>query len=66
MNLGDDLGYSLEQVGESLGRGRMGWGGDTGGGGCTGGGVEVGGGDCAGEGRGEIFALEIYGDGLPF
>lgn len=44
----------------------MGWGGDTGGGGCTGGGVKVGGGDRAGEGRGEVFALEIYGDRLPF
>lgn len=44
----------------------MGWGGDTGGGGCAGGGVEVGGGDCTGESGGEVFALEVYGDGLPF
>lgn len=44
----------------------MGWGGDTGGGGCTGGGMEVRGGDCAGEGGGEVFALEVYRDGLSF
>lgn len=44
----------------------MGWGGDTGGGGCTSGGVEVRGGDGTGEGGSEVFALKVYGDGLPF
>lgn len=44
----------------------MGWGGDTGGGGCASGGVEVGGGDGAGKGGSEVFALKVYGDGLPF
>lgn len=44
----------------------MGWGGDTSGGGCTSGGVEIGGGDGAGKGGSEIFALKVYGDGLPF